>query len=112
MSFNLIPAAMAAQTAAEQGPSTYFSMVLIAIFIIIFYFLFIRPQTRRAKEQKALLAGIQTGDEVVTTGGIIGKVTKIKDEFVVLAINENVEIKMQKASIASTLPKGTIKSIG
>ncbi len=75
------------------------------------YFLIIRPQSKRAKEHRELMASLKTGDEVVTSGGLLGKINKISDNFVVLEIAKDVEITMQKASIAASLPKGTIKSV-
>ena len=80
-------------------------------FLVIFYLMIWRPQAKRAKEHKNLLGGLQKGDEVVTSGGIIGKVTKVTDDFVVVEISDNVELKFQKQAIAATLPKGTLKSI-
>lgn len=70
-----------------------------------------RPQAKRAKEQKNLLSSLQKGDEVVTTGGIAGKITKVSDAFVVLEVSDTVEMKFQKGAIAATLPKGTLKAI-
>ena len=86
-------------------------IIMLAVFGLIFYFMIYRPQAKRAKEHKNLLGGLQKGDEVVTSGGIIGKVTKVTDDFVVVEISDNVELKFQKQAIAATLPKGTLKSI-
>ena len=70
-----------------------------------------RPQAKRAKEQKNLLSALQKGDEVVTNGGIAGKIVKVSDDFVVLEVSDSVELKFQKGAIAATLPKGTLKAI-
>lgn len=113
MSF-LIPAAYAdaAAPAAAAGPAgSGFEWVFLVGFLVIFYLMIWRPQAKRAKEHKNLLGGLQKGDEVVTSGGIIGKVTKVTDDFVVVEISDNVELKFQKQAIAATLPKGTLKSI-
>ncbi|AMR68137.1 MULTISPECIES: preprotein translocase subunit YajC [Pseudomonadaceae] len=113
MSF-LIPAAYAdaAAPAAAAGPAgSGFEWVFLIGFLVIFYLMIWRPQAKRAKEHKNLLGGLQKGDEVVTSGGIIGKVTKVTDDFVVVEISDNVELKFQKQAIAATLPKGTLKSI-
>ena len=113
MSF-LIPAAYAdaAAPAAAAGPAgSGFECVFLIGFLVIFYLMIWRPQAKRAKEHKNLLGGLQKGDEVVTSGGIIGKVTKVTDDFVVVEISDNVELKFQKQAIAATLPKGTLKSI-
>lgn len=113
MSF-LIPAAYAdaAAPAAAAGPAgSGFEWVFLIGFLVIFYLMIWRPQAKRAKEHKNLLGGLQKGDEVVTSGGIIGKVTKVTDDFVVVEISDNVELKFQKQAVAATLPKGTLKSI-
>ena len=97
-----------AQDAAPQGGLMSF-LPLIIIFVI-FYFLLIRPQMKRAKEHKNLVAALSTGDEVVTNGGILGKITKVGESFVTVELADNVQIKLQKHAIASVMPKGTIKS--
>jgi preprotein translocase subunit YajC len=86
-------------------------LIFLGGFVLIFYFLLWRPQSKRAKEHKALLGGLEKGSEVVTSGGIVGKITKVNDEFIVLKVSENVEFPIQKQAIAAALPKGTIKSI-
>jgi len=113
MSF-LIPAAYAdAAAPAAAGPAgTGFEWVFLVGFLVIFYLMIWRPQAKRAKEHKNLLGNLQKGDEVVTSGGgIAGKVTKVADDFVVVEVSDNVELKFQKAAIAATLPKGTLKAI-
>ncbi|MFZ6047821.1 preprotein translocase subunit YajC [Pseudomonas sp. CR3202] len=113
MSF-LIPAAYAdaAAPAAAAGPAgTGFEWVFLIGFLVIFYLMIWRPQSKRAKEHKNLLSGLQKGDEVVTSGGIAGKVTKVTDDFVVVEVSDSVELKFQKGAIAATLPKGTLKAI-
>ena len=77
----------------------------------VLYFLMIRPQMKKAKEHKALLDALGKGDEVVTQGGLAGRLTKVGDEFVTIAIADNVEIQMQKPAITLVLPKGTLKSL-
>ena len=112
MSF-LIPAAYAdAAAPAAAGPAgTGFEWVFLVGFLVIFYLMIWRPQAKRAKEHKNLLGNLQKGDEVVTSGGIAGKVTKVADDFVVVEVSDNVELKFQTAAIAATLPKGTLKAI-
>ena len=95
-----------ASTPPQQGISSM--IIMFALFIAIFYFLLIRPQQKRAKEQKSLLDSISIGDEVVTAGGIVGRITKLKDNFVKLAIAEGVELTLQKSSVNTILPKGTV----
>ncbi|TRX76350.1 preprotein translocase subunit YajC [Pseudomonas mangiferae] len=112
MSF-LIPAAFAdAAAPAAAGPAgTGFEWVFLVGFLVIFYLMIWRPQAKRSKEHKNLLGGLQKGDEVVTSGGIAGKVVKVTDDFVVIEVSSTVELKIQKAAIAATLPKGTLKAI-
>ncbi|MFT2109813.1 preprotein translocase subunit YajC [Marinomonas sp. 2405UD68-3] len=88
-----------------------FNIVLLVGFVIIFYFLMWRPQAKRAKEHKALLTSLAKGTEVVTNGGVLGKVTRVDDNYVALEVSEGVELKFQKAAVAAVLPKGTLKSI-
>jgi preprotein translocase subunit YajC len=97
-----------AQDASAQGGLLSF-LPLIVIFVV-FYFLLIRPQMKRAKEHKSLVAQLANGDEVVTSGGLLGKVTHVGDSFVTVELAENVKVKLQKHAIASVMPKGTIKS--
>lgn len=84
---------------------------MLVIFVLIFYFLLIRPQSKRQKEHRKLIEGVGKGDEIVTAGGIMGKVTQVDENAVHLVIAKDVEITLQKASISSVLPKGTLKSI-
>lgn len=94
-----------------EGPSAMMQLIFFGGFILIFYFLMWRPQSKRAKEHRNLVSGLSKGDEVVTSGGVAGKVTKVTDDFVLLEVAEGVEMKIQKVAIASALPKGTLKSI-
>jgi len=102
-----------AQTAAGSGAQTS-QVSFIVMMVVIFgamYFLMIRPQMKRQKELRTMLAAIAKGDEVVTTGGVLGKVTKVTDDYVSLDIAENTEITVQKTAVSGILPKGTIKSL-
>ena len=81
------------------------------IIFVLFYFMLIRPQMAQAKKVKAMLAALKVGDEVSTSGGILGKITKLNDQFAILEVNANSEIKIQKQTVQAVLPKGTIKSI-
>ncbi len=83
---------------------------LIAIFAV-FWFLLIRPQQKRAKEHKAMVEALSKGDEAVTNGGLLGKITKVGDSFVTLEIADGLRVQVQRASIAQLMPKGTMKSI-
>ncbi len=86
---------------------------MLVIFGLIFYFMIFRPQSKRVKEHKNLMSSLSKGDEVLTSGGILGKIAKISDEndYVLLAINETSEITIKKDYIAAVLPKGSIKSL-
>ena len=97
-----------AQDAAPGGGLMSF-LPLIVIFII-FYFLLIRPQMKRAKEHKQLVSQLGNGDEVVTNGGLLGRITNVSESFVTVEFADNVQIRVQKHAIASVMPKGTIKS--
>jgi|TARA_B110000037_G_C16929324_1_gene427903 preprotein translocase subunit YajC len=81
------------------------------IIFVLFYFMLIRPQMKQAKEHKALLDALKTGDEVVTNSGILGKITKLNNQFTTLEVATKVEVNIQKQTIQALLPKGTIKSI-
>ncbi|WP_374378882.1 preprotein translocase subunit YajC [Pseudomonas fluvialis] len=111
MSF-LIPAAYAdAAAPAAAAAGSGFEWVFLLGFLVIFYLMIWRPQAKRAKEHKNLIGGLQKGDEVVTSGGIAGKVIKVSDDFVVIEVSDTVELKIQKVAIAAALPKGTLKAI-
>ncbi|HET6563850.1 MAG TPA: preprotein translocase subunit YajC [Xanthomonadales bacterium] len=97
-----------AQDAAPQGGLLSF-LPLIVIFIV-FYFLLIRPQTKRAKEHRQLVEKLAVGDEVVSNGGLLGKITHVGDSFVTVELADNVKVKLQKHAVASVVPKGTVKS--
>jgi preprotein translocase subunit YajC len=109
---SLIPDAMA-QTAggaaAAPGQSPMGMVIMMVGFVVIFYFLLIRPQQKIQKEHQALLAKIGEGDEVVTAGGILGKVITVGDQFLTLEIADGVRIKVQRFQVTSLVPKGTLK---
>lgn len=95
---------------ASQG-SSMSSMLMITSMFVMFYFLMIRPQNKRQKEHRDLLSNLTVGDEVVTTGGIAGKITRVTDNFLLVTISEGVEVAVQKHAITVALPKGTIKAL-
>ena len=102
-------AAAPAADAGLMGNLTTF-MPLVLMFVVM-YFLMIRPQQKRAKEQKSMMDALAKGDEVVTAGGILGRVVSVKDTYVTVEIATNTEIVVQKASVTTLLPKGTLKSL-
>lgn len=108
----LIGTAYAQATGGAQGGMDLVGLMPLILLFVLLYFLMIRPQAKRAKEHRAMLQALQKGDEVVTSGGTLGKVTNVGDQFVTVEIAPNVEIKVQKPSVQTLLPKGTIKSAG
>ena len=103
--------AQAASGAAQDpfGGLSQFAMPIVIL--IIFWFMLIRPQMKRAKDHKALLEGLQKNDEVVTNSGIVGKVAQIGDSYIHVEVAPNTQIVVQKQAIGAVLPKGTLKSI-
>ena len=105
-----ISTAHAASEAAQQ-PSMVANLLMIAVFIAIFYFLIWRPQSKRAKEHRALIDSLGVGSEVVFAGGLMGKITKLEGDFAVVELNRGVEVKIQRASVISVLPEGTLNNL-
>lgn len=106
----LISTAWAQAGAAPQGGGIESILLILAMFAVL-YFLMIRPQMKRAKEHKAMVEGLQKGDEVVTAGGILGRVTKLDDQYLTVSVAEGVEVQLQRGAIQVVLPKGTLKNI-
>jgi preprotein translocase subunit YajC len=98
---------------APQGGGTMEMIFMLAIFGLIFYFMIFRPQSKRVKEHKNLMSSLGKGDEVLTSGGILGKIAKISDDsdYVLLSINESAQITIKKDYITAVLPKGSIQSL-
>ncbi len=95
-----------AQGAAAQGSSTSF-IIMMALMFAAFYFLLIRPQQKKQKAHTALVSGLQVGDEILTAGGILGKITGVSEHYAIVKIDDNTEIKIQKSSVTMVVPKGT-----
>ena len=108
MSFFISDALAEGAPAAAQGDPITALLFPIGL-IALFYFFLIRPQSKRAKEHKAMTEGLQKGDEVVTQGGILGKITNVGENFVSVEIAKDVTINVQKAYVGALMPKGTIK---
>lgn len=96
--------------AATTGADGSFSIIMMVAMVVIFYLLLWRPQSKRAKEHRNLVNNLQKGDEVVTSGGMLGTITQVDEKFIVIKVAEGVEIKLQRSAISSVLPKGTMKS--
>jgi preprotein translocase subunit YajC len=99
-----------AQAAGAAQPNPLMQMLPLVLIFVVFYFLLIRPQTKRAKEHRAMVAALAVGDEVVTGGGLLGKVTEVSDQFLTVEIADGVAVKIQRHTVQSVLPKGTLKS--
>jgi preprotein translocase subunit YajC len=112
MSFFIADAYAQTAPAAQQGGMIEM-IIMLGGMGLIFYFLLYRPQAKRMKEHKELLSGLAKGDEVLTNGGLVGRITKIADDkdFVLIALNDSTEVTVQKAAVAAVLPKGTLKSL-
>jgi preprotein translocase subunit YajC len=104
------PAWAQAPAAAPQGGGIESMLLILAMFAVL-YFLMIRPQMKRAKEHKTMVEGLQKGDEVITAGGILGRITRVDDQYVTVSLAEGVEVQMQRHAVQTVLPKGTIKTI-
>jgi len=95
--------------ASSSTESTLFSLLPLVLMFVVLYFIMIRPQMKRQKEHKAMIEAIAKGDEVVTAGGLLGKVNKLGESFIGLEVAGNVEVQVQRTAITQVLPKGTIK---
>ena len=93
------------------GADSLMSFLPIILLFVILYFLMIRPQMKRAKEQKAMIEALQKGDEVVTAGGMVGRITKLGEQYMTLEIAPNTEIVVQRSAVQVPLPKGTLKTL-
>lgn len=111
MSF-LISNAWAETTAAAPGQAdSTFSMIMIAAIFILFYFMLIRPQNKRAKEHRDLVSKLQVGDEIVTSGGFVGRVVSLDEQFIKFSLASGVEVNLQRGAVSAVLPKGTLKAL-
>ena len=106
----LISDAWAQAAGAQQGSGQLSFVIMMAALIGVFYFMLIRPQQKKAKEHQGMLSKLSSGDEVVTSGGILGRVVEVGDAFVTLEVADGVRLKVQKVQVTSLMPKGTLKS--
>ena len=98
-------------TAPAQPPDALASLILPIGLVVLFYFFLIRPQSKRQKEHKQMINELQKGEEVLTSGGILGKITRIDDNFVTLEVSKDVVINVQRNAVQTVMPKGTIKEL-
>ena len=106
-----ITAAHADVAGAAQGPGMMANLLMIAVFIAIFYFLIWRPQAKRSKEHSTLVESLGVGGEVVFAGGLMGRITKLEGDFAVIELSRGNEVKIQRASVISVLPEGTLNNL-
>ena len=99
-----------AQAAGGAQPNALLQMLPLLLIFVVFYFRLIRPQQKRAKEHKAMVSALAAGDEVVIAGGVLGRIAEIRDQFLVVEIADGVQVKVQRHTVTSVLPKGTLKS--
>jgi preprotein translocase subunit YajC len=105
----LISSAQAQTAPAASSGTSMLTLLPMVLIFVVFYFLLIRPQTKRAKEHQAMVKALEIGAEVVTAGGILGKVTEASEQFLTVEIADNVQVKVQRHTVTQILPKGTLK---
>ena len=106
----LIASAWAQSAPAAGQPGVFMQLLPLILIFVVFYFLLIRPQQKRAKEHRAMVAALASGDEIVTSGGMLGRISEVGDQFVTVEVADGVQVKVQRHTIAQVLPKGTLKS--
>ena len=106
---SLIPDAMAQAAGGAPAGGGLTPFIMMAVFVVIFYFLLIRPQQKKQKEHQAMLSKLAAGDEVLTAGGILGRIVEVGDQFLTIEIADNVRIKVQRFQVTTIVPKGTLK---
>jgi preprotein translocase subunit YajC len=115
MSLGLISDAMAAGTAGgapngAAGAGGLFNIALLVLIFVAFYFLLLRPQSKRQKEHRKMVEALAKGDEVITNGGMLGRVTNVGEQFIKVEVADGVELKIQRSAVSALMPKGTVKS--
>src|SRR5262245_48131096 len=106
----MISSAYAQAAAPAGGGDTSFLIMMVGMFVLL-YFMMIRPQMNRAKEAKQMIEALQKGDEVITVGGVVGRITKLGEQYLTIEIAPNTEIVVQRTAVQAPLPKGTLKSV-
>ncbi len=100
-----------AQAAGGPQPNPWSPLIMLAVFVLVFWFFIIRPQMKRAKEHREMVSKLSKGDEVVTQGGILGRVDDLSEGFVSVEVSDGVRVKLQRHAIVAVLPKGTLKAV-
>ena len=100
-----------AQAAPAQQPDPFTSFIPLILIFVVFYFLLIRPQSKRAKEHRKMVSELKAGDEVVTAGGLLGRVSHVGEQFLKVEVAEGTELKVQRQNVTAVVPKGTFKSV-
>lgn len=98
-------------TGAGQADGSSFSLIMIVVIFVLFYFMLIRPQNKRAKEHRDMISQIKKGDEIVTAGGLVGKVIDLSEQFIKVTLADGVDVNFQRSAVSSVLPKGTLKTL-
>jgi preprotein translocase subunit YajC len=109
MSFFVAEALAAEAPSGGMGPGL--DIFIIVAFALVFYFIIWRPQSKKTKQHRELISSLSKGDEVVTNGGLIGKIVKVEEDYLLFEAADKVQLKLQKGAVATALPKGTIKKI-
>lgn len=103
--------AYAADAAPDAQGGSFSFFIMMGLVFVFAYFFILRPQAKRAKDQQQLMQSLAKGDEILTVGGLLGRITKVADQYLTIAINQDLEIIIQKSAVVSLLPKGTIKAL-
>ncbi|AFL75003.1 preprotein translocase subunit YajC [Thiocystis violascens] len=111
MSFFISDALAQGEVAAASAGDSFIALLPLVLFAVVFYFLLIRPQAKRQKEHQKMVAALAKGDEVITVGGIAGRINEIGENFILVEIADGVQVKVRRATIESVLPKGTLKEL-
>lgn len=100
-----------ATNGAQPGDGALFNILMLVFLFVVFYFLLIRPQQKRVKEHQQMVESLAKGDEIITNGGLLGKITALNDNFVAIEVAPNIEVKVQRQAVSVVMPKGTIKDV-
>ncbi len=111
MSFFISDAIAATGTTSAAQTDGTFSLIMIAAIFVLFYFMLIRPQNKKAKEHRELITNLKKGDEIITSGGILAKVVSLDEQYIKVSPADGIEINLQKGAVSTVLPKGTLKSL-